>query len=192
MSLTPAEILAALEATVRRVVREELARAAERRCGFCGLALADVRRLVGGGDGHPFICDECVMSLVRLLVVSKPVAAIGPPPPIPKELADQSFVRSRDVDRHGGLVYAVATVPDLDVRRIKVGFTSRPIENRLEAFRTANPTAALLGLWPAPSDAEDVAHRLIEGRVGNTEVFHVPDVVVALTSIDEEFRRRWP
>jgi hypothetical protein len=100
--------------------------------------------------------------------------------------------KSRDVDSYGGLVYAVATVPDIDVRRLKVGFTARPIENRLDAFKTANPTASLLGLWAAPSEAEYAAHQVISGRLRDTEVFHVPDLVVALTAIDKELSRRWP
>lgn len=159
-------------------------------CGFCKLDRSQVAHLFGS-DAGPFICDDCIAVAADMANVRKPT----PHPPSPVTLGgleDQRFVRSRDVERHGGLVYAVATVPDIDIRRLKVGFTTRPIENRLDAFRTTNPTVALLGLWPAPYDAEDVAHRLLDGRLRNTEVFHVPDVVAALTAIDVELSKRWP
>lgn len=134
------------------------------------------------------ICDECVVAASRLVANDKTGASLLSI----SELTNLQFVRSHDVERHGGLVYAVATVPDLDVRRVKIGYTTRPIENRLDAFRTVNPTASLIGLWSAPSDGEDVALRMVDGRLKDTEVFHVPDVAAALAALDEEMRKRWP
>lgn len=192
--MTAAE-LAQLEAMFRRVAREELAAALQsacQRCSFCGADRADVRKLVVGTTSGALICDECVIEAMRSMIAGPSISQSAPVVKLPDELANQRFVRSRDVERHGGLVYVVATVPDLDIRRLKVGYTTRPIEQRIDAFRTANPTATLLGLWSVPSDGEDAAHRVVAGRLRSTEVFHVPDVVAALTAIDEELTRRWP
>jgi hypothetical protein len=192
---------AALLEAIRAVVREELERATSAGparisplpggCDFCRLNRESVRVLIVGLHNSA-ICNECVASAVQEIIGHSPPEVLSLPAVIPSDLNDGRFVRSRDIDRHGGLVYAVALMPDVDVRRIKVGYTTRPIELRIEAFKTTNPTASLLGLWTAPSDGEAIAHGLIRGRIGNSEVFSVPDVVSAVEKIDEEMRRRWP
>lgn len=45
-----------------------------------------------------------------------------------------------------GVFYAVQLVPDLDPRRVKLGFAST-IEERLSQHRTAAPTATVLKTW---------------------------------------------
>ncbi len=70
-----------------------------------------------------------------------------------------------------GWIYAIALVPELAPGRIKVGFTSKPIESRLAQHRTANPTAMVIGLWPAMKAWEVEAHCVLTGRIGSSEVF---------------------
>ncbi len=95
-----------------------------------------------------------------------------------------------DLERpSAGWIYAVAIVPDIDLCRIKVGFTERSIEKRLAQFRTANPTAMLLGLWPGDRGSERAAHDALPGRVGTSEVFQVNDLVAAFEVIDRAIRR---
>lgn len=203
--MTPADLEAILRRVVREVatevVREELDRAtssgpatihgAPGGCDFCKLDRASARKLIVGAH-NAAICNECIAAAVQHVIGHTPPEIAALPATLPSDLLDQRFVRSRDVDRHGGLVYAVALIPDIDIRRIKVGYTTRPIELRLETFRTTNPTASLLGMWAAPSDGEAVAHGAVSGRLGNAEVFHVADVVAAVVAIDEELRRHWP
>ncbi len=87
------------------------------------------------------------------------------------------------VSRKAGWVYAVSVVPELDLNRIKIGFTERAINVRLGSFRTANPTALLVGLWEAEKHGEQLAHSAVEGRIGSSEVFKCPDVFKALAAI---------
>jgi hypothetical protein len=99
------------------------------------------------------------------------------------EIAAKRYETSRE-----GWVYAVSIVPEIDLRRLKIGYTTRPIDQRLKQYRTANPTAVLVGLWDADARAEDVAHRAIEGRLGRSEVFAVPDLYAALNRLHEALR----
>lgn len=200
MKLSPADIEA-----IRAVVREEVASEFERAttagpvlvaptpggCDFCRLSRKCVRVLIVGRH-NVGICDVCVAMVVQEIHGYVPSEILTLPKELPRDLIDGRFVRSRDVDRHGGLVYAVALIPDVDVRRIKIGYTTRPIELRIEAFKTANPTASLLGLWASPEEGEGIAHGVTGGRIGNSEVFDVTDVVSAVATLDEEMRRRWP
>lgn len=186
---------------MREVVRDELERATASGptrlspmpggCDFCRLDRQSVRVLIVGRH-NAGICNDCVAGAVQEIIGYCPPEIQSLPVTVPSDLSDGRFVRSRDIDRYGGLVYAVALIPDVDVRRIKVGYTTRPIELRIEAFKTTNPTASLLGLWSAPDTGELVAHGVVRGRIGNSEVFSVPDVVSAITTVDEELRSRWP
>jgi hypothetical protein len=84
----------------------------------------------------------------------------------------------------GGWVYVVAVVPDIDLRRLKIGFTKNRIRERLVRFRTSCPTAIPLALWDAPQSAERKIHRMVPGRIGYSEVFHVKSVSLTLLKID--------
>ena len=46
-----------------------------------------------------------------------------------------------------GVFYVIQLVPDLDLKRLKLGFTDS-IEQRLSQHRTAAPTAKVLRTWP--------------------------------------------
>jgi hypothetical protein len=91
-----------------------------------------------------------------------------------------------------GWIYAIALVPDIDIRRIKVGFTERPVAARLAQYRTANPTALLIGLWEGARYAEQRSHSVLDGRIGHSEVFQVSNLARALDGIDAEIRRPRP
>ncbi len=83
-----------------------------------------------------------------------------------------------------GWIYAIAVAPDLDMCRLKVGFTERDVARRLAQYRTANPTAVILGQWPGDRILEQAAHRALDGRIGKSEVFRVRDLAKALDAID--------
>lgn len=100
----------------------------------------------------------------------------------------RQYIESSPSD--GGSVYAISLIPELDIGRLKVGYTARSIEHRLAQYRTANPTAILLGLWPGGRDAEHIAHAALSGRLGSREVFQVNDVAAALDAIDRALRRQ--
>lgn len=74
-----------------------------------------------------------------------------------------------------GWVYVVAPIPEITLRRLKVGWTTIPLETRLAAYRAIAPFAIPLAAWPAAFGAEAVAHRAISGRLLESEVFHVED-----------------
>lgn len=48
---------------------------------------------------------------------------------------------------NGGYFYIVQLVPDLDPKRVKLGFASK-IDARLQAHKMAAPTAKLVETWP--------------------------------------------
>lgn len=106
----------------------------------------------------------------------------------PDYLVDSSAIPRRIeatslVSAFGGWIYAVALVPELDARRIKVGFTENPVGRRLAQYRTANPTALLVGLWEGDRYSEQLAHVALRGRIGASEVFHVENLDESLESI---------
>jgi hypothetical protein len=96
--------------------------------------------------------------------------------PIPEEI----FLK----DPFKGWLYAVATNPDLSLHRLKVGWTSKPVE-RLIDFRTADPNALLLGLWQSFPAIERKAHSAIRGRIRDSEVFDVDDPWKALRTLNK-------
>lgn len=87
------------------------------------------------------------------------------------------------IPSRSGWIYAASTAPDLDVRRIKVGFT-KDIVKRMAGYRTANPTAILIGLWEAEPSDEIRAHQVLSGRVGNSECFTVSAIPRAIAQIE--------
>jgi hypothetical protein len=90
----------------------------------------------------------------------------------------------------GGWIYAVALMPEVDLRRVKIGWTTKPVERRLRSFRTSNPNALLIGLWDAHHHEEERALHLADGRIGNSEVFQCADPWALVARLDAEFRGR--
>lgn len=83
-----------------------------------------------------------------------------------------------------GWVYVMAMVPDLDPRRLKVGFTSGDPAARMRSLRTACPTMKLLGAWPGTRECERAAHDAVDGRIEGSEIFHVRDVAATLAQVE--------
>lgn len=88
-----------------------------------------------------------------------------------------------------GWIYAVATVPEIHLGRLKVGWTSKPMTQRLRSYRTANPTALLLGLWDADATEEQRVFKTLPGRIGKSEVFQGHDPWHMLSLLREALRR---
>jgi hypothetical protein len=68
----------------------------------------------------------------------------------------EGFVLSTPMENGNGYFYIIQLVPDLDGRRLKFGFTNS-LEARLQAHRTASPTAILLASWPCQRAWEQAA-----------------------------------
>jgi hypothetical protein len=67
---------------------------------------------------------------------------------IVSERAEKGFLESTVVAVSDvGLFYAIQLVPDLDPKRLKLGF-AEDLEQRLSQHRTAAPTARVLRAWP--------------------------------------------
>lgn len=78
-----------------------------------------------------------------------------------------------DSQRYDRVVYLVAPVPELNLCRLKIGFTTK-IAARMKAYRTICPYALLLGIWRAdPVDEQDVLTALRQDRVKGSELFDV-------------------
>jgi len=67
---------------------------------------------------------------------------------IASQRADRGFTASTMVTISDvGVFYAIQLVPDLDPKRLKLGF-AETLEQRLSQHRTAAPTARVLRAWP--------------------------------------------
>lgn len=67
---------------------------------------------------------------------------------IVSQRADKGFIASTAVAISDvGVFYVIQLVPDLDPKRLKLGF-AESLEQRLSQHRTAAPTARLLRAWP--------------------------------------------
>jgi hypothetical protein len=76
---------------------------------------------------------------------------------IVSQRADQGFTASTVVAVSDvGVFYVIQLVPDLDPKRLKLGF-AESIEQRLSQHRTAAPTARVLRAWPCKSLWEQTA-----------------------------------
>jgi hypothetical protein len=76
---------------------------------------------------------------------------------IASQRADKGFIASTVVAVSDvGVFYVIQLVPDLDPKRLKLGF-AESIEQRLSQHRTAAPTARMLRAWPCKSSWEQTA-----------------------------------
>lgn len=65
-----------------------------------------------------------------------------------RQRSDQGFLNtSKVIDTELGVFYVIQLVPELDYRRLKLGFAI-DINERLSQHRTAAPTATILQTWP--------------------------------------------
>jgi len=95
----------------------------------------------------------------------------------------------RAVSNEHGVFYVVQLVPDLDPRRLKLGFAV-DINERLSQHRTAAPTVACVRIWPCRRSWELTAIDCIT-RVGCrfivNEVYEADDVDALVRRGDEFF-----
>ena len=88
-----------------------------------------------------------------------------------------------------GYFYAVLLIPDLDARRVKLGFAS-DVNTRLAAHRTASPTATVIKSWSCKRNWEraamDSATRAECQLIAN-EVYQCGSVEQLIRRLDEFF-----
>ena len=113
---------------------------------------------------------------------------------IVSQRADRGFLASTIVAVSDvGVFYVIQLVPDLDPKRLKLGF-AESLEQRLLEHRTAAPTARVLRAWPCKRSWERTALDALT-RVGCrlilNEVFEC-DEPNALVELGEAFFRMLP
>jgi hypothetical protein len=77
-----------------------------------------------------------------------------------------------------GYFYVVQPVPDLEPRRVKLGYTTN-VESRLASYRTISPHAQVLETWPCKTAWEAAAIDSVtreECELLGGEVFRCEDV----------------
>lgn len=93
------------------------------------------------------------------------------------------------LDNGVGFFYLIQIVPDLDPLRVKLGWTS-DVSMRLDAHRTAAPTAELVKCWPCRKVWEIAAMNSVTRiecvNIGN-EVFRCTDVDTMIARCDAFF-----
>jgi len=103
---------------------------------------------------------------------------------------EAGFLKSdKAVDNERGVFYVVQLVPDLDPRRLKLGFAV-DMNERLSQHRTAAPTAACLRAWPCRRSWESTVIDSVTRtgcRLIISEVYEADDVGELLRRGDEFF-----
>jgi len=130
---------------------------------------------------------------------------------IVKRRLEEGFLRSgKPVETEFGFFYVIQLVPELDPRRIKLGFAVN-VSERLSEHRTASPTAKIKAKWPCrrswertvidclvASSCKLISHEVyecsdLEGLIkkGNTffEVLPSPDFKPALAKTSPLLKR---
>jgi hypothetical protein len=107
-----------------------------------------------------------------------------------KNREDQGFTGSGHIVEFDiGFFYVIQLVPELDSRRIKLGFAV-DLEDRLAQHRTAAPTAKVLKSWPCRRSWETTAMDCLSAiscRFILNEVFECDDLEGLIQRGDELF-----
>jgi hypothetical protein len=110
---------------------------------------------------------------------------------IKKQRDEQGFLGStKPVEKEVGVFYVIQIVPELDPRRIKLGFAEDVIQ-RLAQHRTSAPTAIVLKSWPCKRSWEGTiidALAAIDGKLILNEVFEFSDVGKMIFHADALFK----
>jgi len=96
---------------------------------------------------------------------------------------------SKPVSKDVGVFCVIRLVPELDPRRIKLGFAD-DLASRLSQHRTAAPTAQVIKSWPCRRAWEGTVMdglAAISSRLILNEVFECDDVDALLSRGDEQF-----
>lgn len=104
--------------------------------------------------------------------------------------AEQGFgASSKEVQNDNGFFYIIQLVPELDARRVKLGFAD-DVNVRLLQHRTAAPTAVLVKAWPCKRSWESTvidALAFAGGRLILNEVYEFEDFALLVTRADQIF-----
>ena len=103
---------------------------------------------------------------------------------------EQGFLGStKPVEKEVGAFYVIQLVPELDPKRMKLGF-AEDVAQRLAQHRTSAPTAVVLKSWPCKRSWEGTiidALSAVSGKLILNEVFEFADVSKMLSHADALF-----
>ncbi len=103
---------------------------------------------------------------------------------------EQGFLDSaKPVQNEAGFFYIIQLVPELDPKRIKLGFAD-DVNVRLSQHRTSAPTAAVLKSWPCKRSWESTvidALASVGGKLILNEVYEFEDVQSLLKHAEQLF-----
>jgi len=106
------------------------------------------------------------------------------------ERREQGFLGSgKPVEKELGSFYVIQLVPELDPRRIKLGFAD-DVNQRLAQHRTSAPTASVLRSWPCKRSWEKTVIDALAcsgGKLILNEVFEFEDVDKMIGRANELF-----
>lgn len=94
------------------------------------------------------------------------------------------------IETENGFFYVIALVPDLDHRRIKLGFANNVVD-RLFQHRTAAPTAHIITHWPCKRSWEKVVIECLTAKSCKhilNEVFECSDIDSLAATGDRLFK----
>lgn len=104
---------------------------------------------------------------------------------------EEGFLASNKVfPKETGFFYVIRLVPELDPRRIKLGF-AEDVTLRLAQHKTAAPTAVLVNCWPCKRSWEGTAIDCLAGsecRLILNEVFECEDVEALVARGNQFFK----
>lgn len=101
----------------------------------------------------------------------------------------QGFLSGQPIENGHGWFYLVQIAPDLDPKRIKLGFASDPAR-RVDSYRTLSPTVILVKAWRCRASWEPAAIASLtrQGAVSlGGEVFQIEDLDLAVNCGDAFF-----
>jgi len=108
-----------------------------------------------------------------------------------KHRTDQGFPeQGKAVESEAGMFYVIQLVPELDPKRIKLGFAI-DLNDRLVQHRTAAPTSKVLKSWPCKRCWEVTVMDCLSSTACRhilNEVFECDDLDALVTRGDEIFR----
>jgi hypothetical protein len=103
---------------------------------------------------------------------------------------EQGFLGStKPIEKEIGSFYIIQLIPELDPKRIKLGF-AEDVAQRLAQHRTSAPTAVVLKSWPCKRSWENTiidALSAVGGKLILNEVFEFIDIEKMLARADELF-----
>ncbi len=103
--------------------------------------------------------------------------------------AKRKVEMSKPVSKDVGVFYVIRLIPEIDPRRIKLGYAD-DIASRLSQHKTAAPTAILVKVWPCKRSWEGTVIDCLAAtkcRLIQNEVFECEDIDALVKKADELF-----